>query len=96
MSMRTRAAILTFALALLLAAVPARAQAPGMHPDIEWKLAELGAVIDPPATAKLYAPLQEQEPYQGIKVTRDLKYGPDERHALDIFAAEQGAGPRPC
>jgi acetyl esterase/lipase len=98
MSMRTRAAILTFALALLLAAVPARAQAPGMHPDIEWKLAELGAVIDPPATAKLYAPLQEQEPYQGVKVTRDLKYGPDERHTLDIFAAEPpaaGAGPRP-
>ena len=67
-----------------------------MPSEIEWKLAELGAVINPPETAKLYAPLQEKEPYQGIKVTRDLKYGPDERHALDVFVSEQAASaPRP-
>ena len=68
----------------------------GMPSEIEWKLAELGAVINPPETAKLYAPLQEKEPYQGIKVTRDLKYGPDDRHALDVFVSEQAASaPRP-
>ena len=67
-----------------------------MPSEIEWKLAELGAVINPPETAKLYAPLQEKEPYQGIKVTRDLKYGPDDRHALDVFVSEQAASvPRP-
>ena len=62
-----------------------------MPSEIERKLAELGAVINPPETAKLYAPLQETEPYQGIKVTRDLKYGTDERHALDVFAPEQAS-----
>ena len=85
-----------FLVALLLA--PARlapAQESGMPSDIEWKLAELGAVIDPAETAKLYTPLQETEPYQGIKVARDLKYGTDERHALDVFAPEPAsAAPR--
>jgi len=77
-------------LALLLApARPAPAQESGMPSEIESKLAELGAVINPPETAKLYTALQETEPYQGVKVTRDLKYGTDERHALDVFAPEQ-------
>ncbi len=76
-------------------ASPAQAQAGGMPTDIEAKLAELGAVINPPETAKLYAPLQEKEPYAGIKVTRDLKYGTDERHALDVFEPDPaGASPR--
>ena len=77
-------------LALLLApGRPAHAQASGMPAEIEAKLAELGAVINPPETAKLYTALQETEPYQGVKVTRDLKYGTDERNALDVFAPEQ-------
>ena len=80
---------------LLLPARPAHAQESGMPSDIEWKLAELGAVINPTETAKLYTPLQETEPYQGIKVARDLKYGTDERQALDVFAPEPAsAGPR--
>jgi acetyl esterase/lipase len=93
----SRAALLSAALCLVLSSNPiASAQTGGMPSDIEWKLAELGAVINPPETAKLYAPLQEKEPYQGIKVTRDIKYGPDDRNALDIFAPEQAvAGPRP-
>jgi acetyl esterase/lipase len=62
-----------------------------MPADIEARLAELGAVVDPPETAKLYAPLQEKEPYAGIKVTRDLKYGADDRHALDVFEPEPAA-----
>jgi triacylglycerol lipase len=47
-----------------------------MPEDIAWKLLELGHVIDPPKTVELYAPLQEKEPYQGVKVERDVKYGP--------------------
>jgi triacylglycerol lipase len=81
------------ALVAALAALPARAQMP---PEIEWKLIDIGPVINPPETARLYVPLQEKEPYQGIKATRDLKYGPDARHALDVFVAEQPASaPRP-
>ncbi len=91
-----RLLILCALLPLVALGSGAPAQTTGMPSEIEWKLAELGAVINPPETAKLYAPLQEKEPYQGIKVTRDLKYGPDERHALDVFVSEQArAAPRP-
>jgi acetyl esterase/lipase len=94
MPQRALSAFLVVALLLLAPASPISAQS--MPSEIEQKLAELGAVINPPETAKLYAPLQETEPYQGIKVTRDLKYGSDERHALDVFAAEPAStAPRP-
>jgi acetyl esterase/lipase len=89
------ASLLTASL-LLSPGRPGHAQSTGMPPDIESKLAELGDTINPAETAKLYAPLQEREPYQGIKVTRDLKYGPDERHALDVFVSETASAvPRP-
>jgi triacylglycerol lipase len=91
MPQRVLPAFLLLALLLLAPARPAHAQESGMPSEIERKLAELGAVIDPSETAKLYVPLQETEPYQGIKVTRDLKYGTDERHALDVFAPEQAS-----
>lgn len=95
MPQRILASLLLLALLLPGLSLSAHAQSAGMSSDIEWKLAELGAVINPPETAKLYAPLQETEPYKDIKVTRDLKYGPDERHALDVFAPDQqGTAPR--
>src|SRR5438874_5059056 len=89
MPQRVLPAFLLLALLLLAPAQVAHAQAGGMPSEIEGKLTELGAVVNVPDTAKLYAPLQETEPYQGVKVTRDLKYGTDERQALDIFAPEQ-------
>ena len=82
------------AVAVLIASVAAAQQAP-MPEDIAWKLLELGRVIDPPKTVELYAPLQEKEPYQGIKVERDVKYGPADRNLLDIFLPETAAPPRP-
>jgi triacylglycerol lipase len=91
MPQRTLPPLLLVALLLLGLGLGALAQTSGMPSDIEWKLADLGAVINPPETAKLYAPLHETEPYQGIKVTRDLKYGVDDRHALDVFVPEQAA-----
>jgi triacylglycerol lipase len=66
-----------------------------MPPDIAKKLAELGRVIDPPATARLYAPLQPKEPYFGFRVERDLKYGPAERNLLDIFMPQVTTSGRP-
>lgn len=91
-----QAALLGAALVLALALAASAQTGGGMPSEIEWKLAEMGDVINPPETAKLYAPLQEAEPYQGIKVARDIKYGPDDRHALDVFAAErEGAAQRP-
>jgi triacylglycerol lipase len=67
---------------------PASAQMP---PDIAAKIAVLGRVVDPNATGAIYAPLQEKEPYAGIKVVRDVKYGPSERNVLDVFAADSSA-----
>ena len=67
-----------------------------MPEEIAWKLLELGRVIDPPKTAALYAPLQEKEPYQGVKIERDVKYGPADRNLLDVFMPEPAlSSPRP-
>jgi acetyl esterase/lipase len=71
---------------------PAQAQMPS---DIIPQIEALGRVVDPPNTAKIYAPLQEKEPYAGIKVKRDVSYGEHARNVVDIFAAENGAAGRP-
>src|SRR5260221_9883391 len=62
-----------------------------MPPDIAEKVAAMGRVVDPENTGKLYAPLQEKEPYAGVKVSRDVKYGSDPRNVVDIFVPETGA-----
>jgi acetyl esterase/lipase len=80
--------------AVFLASTAAAQQAP-MSEDLAWKLLELGRVIDPPKTAALFAPLQQKEPYQGVNVERDVKYGPADRNLLDIFVPETAASPRP-
>jgi len=72
----------------------ALAQSP-MPDDLAWKLLELGRVVDPPKTAALFAPLQQKEPYQGVKIERDVKYGPADRHLLDVFTPEAASPPRP-
>lgn len=80
--------------AALLTTVASAQQSP-MSEDLAWKLLELGRVIDPPKTAALYAPLQEKEPYAAVKIERDVKYGPAERHLLDVFMPGTDAGTRP-
>src|SRR5712691_11902385 len=66
-----------------------------MPPDIAAKIAAMGRVVDPENTGKIYAPLQEKEPYAGVKVMRDVKYGNDSRNIVDIFVPETGAAGRP-
>lgn len=83
------------ALILATSAVSASAQQGPMPDDIAWKLIEIGRTVDPPKTAALYAPLQEKEPYAGVKVERDVKYGAAERNLLDVFTPEAGASARP-
>jgi acetyl esterase/lipase len=86
-----------WALAVVAAASvsAASAQQARMPEATAWKLLELGQVIDPPNTAALYAPLQQKEPYQGIKVERDVKYAGAERNLLDVFMPEAASSPRP-
>lgn len=57
-------------------------------PDLATALAAIGRVIDPPATAALYAPLHSLAPYPGLRIRRDIQYGPDARNRLDIFTAD--------
>ncbi len=62
------------------------------------KVRALGSEITPPAiegTARLYGPEHEHEPYQGVKLSRDLSYGPDPRHLLDVFEAAASGLPKP-
>jgi acetyl esterase/lipase len=66
-----------------------------MPEDIAWKLLELGQVIDPAKTAALYAPLQQKEPYPGVRIERDVKYGAADRNLLDVFVPETASSPRP-
>jgi acetyl esterase/lipase len=80
---------------MTLAVASARAQESAMPPDVAAKLLEIGRIVDPPATAPLYAPLQQKEPYQGVKTERDVKYGPVDRNQLDVFTPEAGSSFRP-
>jgi triacylglycerol lipase len=86
---------LTTSAAIWLGLAAASAQQSPMPDDIAWKLIEIGRIVDPVRTAEIYAPLQEQEPYQGVKVQRDVRYGSAERNLLDVFAPEDNAAPRP-
>jgi acetyl esterase/lipase len=82
--------------ASILVLTAARAQESPMPNEIANRLIEIGRNVDPPNTAALYAPLQEKEPYQGVRVERDVKYGPAERNLLDVFVpATSSSAARP-
>jgi triacylglycerol lipase len=83
------------AVAAMAIAGQTSAQQSPMPEDLAWKLLEIGRVIDMPKTAALYAPMQPKEPYAGVKTERDVKYGPAERHLLDVFTPETNAASRP-
>ncbi len=63
----------------------------GMPPELAAELRSIGARIETQRTAELYAPLQPKEPYGWLAVSRDLKYGPHERNALDVFTTHAAA-----
>lgn len=63
----------------------AEAGAGSIPPDIATRLNAMGPVVDPPNTAKLYQPLHPVEPYEGVRITRDIFYGPNPRNRLDLF-----------
>lgn len=65
-----------------------------MTPEIERAIRAAGPVIDPPAAKALYAPLLADMPLGG-EVIRDIAYGSDERHRLDVYLAVGATGPAP-
>lgn len=87
-------------LALSLAAALAPAQVPA---NIEEQLVNIGHIVDPPCTAKLYRPLMPDNDirsnvtplYPGITIARDVSFGPNPKDVVDIFTANKGPGSRP-
>ena len=63
--------------------------------QIATELVKIGPVVAPPPTEKLYAPLQEREPYAGVQVRRDVRYGSDARHLLDVFTPDKRQANQP-
>jgi acetyl esterase/lipase len=60
--------------------------------EIAARLRTLGEDPSPDAileTQRLYAPFHEAEPYDGVRITRDIAYGGDVRQRFDLFAPEQ-------
>jgi triacylglycerol lipase len=71
--------------------------ASGIPPEIARILRERGPVIDVPGTKALYEPLLARQPREGVRCLKDVAYGRDSRHCLDVYLPEAaGAGPRPA
>src|SRR6185437_13442788 len=47
------------------------------------------------ATYRLYTPYQQRAPKDGVSVHKDLAYGPDERHRLDVFVPTKAPAKAP-
>ena len=71
-------------------------QVPSAVPaSIAAELLKIGPVVAPPPTEKLYAPLAEREPYAGVQVRRDVRYGADARNLLDVFTPDKAQAHQP-
>ena len=90
--MRRYFCVVVACLPLIFVGTSARAE--NMPPDIAQKLVAIGRVIAVPQTNAIYAPLHQLEPWPGVKVVRDIKYGPAERNLFDVFSADYVGGMR--
>lgn len=79
------------ALLLLSCACAAPAQVP---PDIAEKTRAAGQTMDP-GSGEPYAALFPPEAWAGVTIERDLAYGPDPLHKLDVYVSGQPGAKRP-
>jgi triacylglycerol lipase len=66
--------------------------------ELSRQIQGLGTEVTPHtigATIALHLPLHQGVPEDGVRVLRDLAYGPHERHRLDVFPAPAAQTPRP-
>jgi acetyl esterase len=87
-----RMTVLTLALGLALAPVPAIAQMPE---HVRAKLDAMGQTFTAETinvTIDLYAVEQRTAPKPTMKVTKDIAYGPDVRHRLDLYQPDGKTG----
>lgn len=62
------------------------------------RIRALGRTIAPAvleSAQAIFTPQHEAEPYAGVRVTRDARYGAHDRHRLDVFAPQASGAPRP-
>jgi acetyl esterase/lipase len=76
---------------LLLTGSAALAQVP---PEIAAKTRAAGQTMDPTAVDS-YAALFPPSAWEGVTIERDLAYGPDSLHKLDVYTSPAGGEPRP-
>ncbi len=73
-------------ISIAMCVMPTSAQlVTGPSADMAQQLRDLGPVINPPAVAKMYAPLLARQPRDGVNRLLDLPYGTDERQKLDVY-----------
>jgi acetyl esterase/lipase len=83
-----------FIAALLLAPLAGFTQVSNMPPHVQQRLAEVGPgwgkdiLGNIQKTLEVYTPLLAVAPKAGVRVERDISYGPDARHKADVFRAE--------
>jgi triacylglycerol lipase len=63
-------------------------------PEIAEQIRAAGQSMDP-AIGSAYAPLFPESAWEGVRIERDIAYGPDTLHRLDIYADEEGGAGRP-
>jgi acetyl esterase/lipase len=76
---------------LLSTSVAALAQVP---PDIAAKTRAAGQTMDP-TSGEPYAALFPPSAWEGVNIARDIAYGADPAHKLDIYTTRGDGGPRP-
>jgi acetyl esterase len=52
---------------------------------IEQRIRSRGPVLDMPFTQSIYKSLLANQPREGVEVSRDVAYGEDARHRLDVY-----------
>lgn len=77
--------------ATVLVSTGAAAQVPS---SVAAKLVALERRIQPLATAAIYAPLQSASLPRGVRIRRDVSYGPGDKEKFDLFTIA-GRGRRP-
>src|SRR5262249_37963760 len=58
------------------------------------QLKKIGPVVDPAATAAIYRPLHGAAATPGVRVTRNVLFGPNPKNVIDVFTADAGSSPR--
>lgn len=90
--------LLASIVALASLASTAAAQVSNMPPHVQERLRQVGPgwgkdiLGNIARTLEVYTPLLAAAPKDGVKVTRDIAYGPDPRHRLDLYRPEGKSG----